>query len=396
MHLHEMKKKIAILSPLGYSGLAYYDYSLCQSLAKQGCLVELCTSDRWILKQKEKAFKCRYYYKKCSGPTSKLRKGVNYFLSLNRVWRYIDKNKIAMVHYQIPELPILDMLLFQKLKKNNIPIIFTPHDVNHNKDILFSRKGMERLYKYANVIVALNTTSKEKIIKLYNVEEEKVVIIPHGNYSYFISNMPVIEARMRLAIPVNRFVILYFGNLTHSKGIHLFLQSLKYLKKRKADIFVLIAGRPEAGLCENAVRHIISDAGFEDSARLDFGFVPENRASMYYFAANLVVLPYLNISESGVLRYAHSCGRATLCSSLPSFQEQIQEGVNGFLFNHDRDEDLALAILKIMEGNKCEHVGLQAKKISDTTYSWDMIAKNTLALYDNVNLEYERKKWKLV
>lgn len=391
MRLDKYKRRIAILSPLGYTGLAYYDYSLCQSLANQGCSVELCTSDRWILKQKQKKFECKLYYMNCSGPSSKIWKGINYALSLNRVWQYIINSNITMVHYQIPELPVLDLLLFKKLKNNNIPIIFTPHDVIHNKKVMLSSNCMSKLYDNADAIVALNKTSKEHMIQNYKLNASKIEIIPHGDYSYFINSMSTSEARMHLAIPEDKFVILYFGNLTRSKGIYLFLESLKFLTQRREDIFVLIAGRPESSLCEDTVKRFISDTGFDGSALLDFGFIPENQVSYYYFASDLVVLPYLSISESGVLRYAQSCGRAVLCSNLQSFKEQIQDGMNGFIFNQDSPAELAATVLGLIEGSKCQKVGHQAKKLSDLRYSWDTIAMKTIELYDCVYSKFVRR-----
>ena len=48
---------VAVISPLGYTGLAYYDYSLCQSLAEQGIDVDLYSSDRWILDSHQPFFR---------------------------------------------------------------------------------------------------------------------------------------------------------------------------------------------------------------------------------------------------------------------------------------------------------------------------------------------------
>ena len=98
------------------------------------------------------------------------------------------------------------------------------------------------------------------------------------------------------------------------------------------------------------------------------------------FASDLVVLPYLEISESGVYKYAQTCRIPVLCSDIDEFKESIIEDKNGFMFKRNDYKDLAKSVIEIISSGKLQESGGNIIN-SKNKNSWADIARNTATLY---------------
>ena len=111
------------------------------------------------------------------------------------------------------------------------------------------------------------------------------------------------------------------------------------------------------------------------------GFIPDKDVASFYFASDLVILPYLEISESGVYKYAQTCGIPVVCSNLDEFQDSILHDQNGFLFNKNNSNDLANVIIDIFKNDK---INKFKRKDGKTRNSWVEISRQTKSIYLNV------------
>ena len=110
------KINICMIAPLGYTGMAYYDHSLCQSLAQIGVDVVTITSQYRIVKPSNISYTVRENFIKTYGSLSRLMKGVNYCYCMMKILFFIIKNKFRIVHFQLLELPEVDITIFILLK----------------------------------------------------------------------------------------------------------------------------------------------------------------------------------------------------------------------------------------------------------------------------------------
>ena len=75
-------------------------------------------------------------------------------------------------------------------------------------------------------------------------------------------------------------------------------------------------------------------------------YIPTNDVNHYFAAADLVILPYKRISQSGVLMMAVSYQKAVLTSDLPPFKEVLSNDKTGFLFQSENIDSLADKIIQ--------------------------------------------------
>lgn len=374
--------KLIVVSPLGYTGIAYYDYSLCQSLSDCNLDVTLCTSDRWFLNNYNNKFKIIQLYKRCSGDKSKVIKGINYIISSFKIFLFIIKHKFMVAHFQILELPIIDCGLIISLKLLGIKIVLTQHDINHYKSNSLSKLINNLIFKCCDSIIVHKAINKVKFNKANNIEEKIISVVPHGGYEYFIDSYLTKEsARNKLKLNQTDKIILFFGNIIHIKGLHVLIDALPLIKGEINNINLVIAGRVCDNINPKSISKHIQKNKVENNVTLNLGFIPDKDVASFYFASDLVILPYLEISESGVYKYAQTCGIPVVCSNLDEFQDSILHDQNGFLFNKNNSNDLANVIIDIFINDK---INKFKRKDGKTRNSWVEISRQTKSIYLNV------------
>src|SRR5205085_2947160 len=73
-------------------------------------------------------------------------------------------------------------------------------------------------------------------------------------------------------------------------------------------------------------------------------FIPDEETELYFKAADVLVLPYKHIYQSGVLFLGYSFGLPVLAADVGSLKDEIVDGKTGFAFRPEEPADLVIAI----------------------------------------------------
>ena len=103
-------------------------------------------------------------------------------------------------------------------------------------------------------------------------------------------------------------------------------------------------------------------------------------------SADLIVLPYRQIYQSGVLMMAMTIGRPCLTSDLDTFKDIITEGVDGYLFESENANSLAQKIIDIIDHGNLNEITENANRLIEEKLNWDTIANQTITIYERLNL----------
>jgi glycosyltransferase involved in cell wall biosynthesis len=105
----------------------------------------------------------------------------------------------------------------------------------------------------------------------------------------------------------------------------------------------------------------------------------------YYASADLVVLPYKRIYQSGVLMMSMSYERAVLVSDLPPLTEVVQDMKTGFVFESENSKSLSEKLNQILsDANKLEEVRIKGFNYIKSKYDWLEIGKETKKSYQSI------------
>ena len=386
-----MKKKVAIIDHLGAHGSShhFYLFGQAQGLIENNVLVNLYTNATTI-NPEIKGLGFYQFYKRLFN-TNKIIAFFRYFIGSLRSHIHAKISKCNIFHYHLfgsSALVVFNMIL---AKIFFAKICLTIHDVksfsNNSKFSFYSKL----IYFFADIIITHNKFSADEIISNYSFLENKIQIIPHGNYIPFIE----IEkdknfARQKIGINENKFVLLFFGMIKSVKGLDVLLKAMPEIIKNNKEVILLIAGKPWRDDFSK-YEEIIKDLKIEKYCKLDIKFIDHKDVSLYYASSDIVVLPYRRIYQSGVLMMSLCYKKPVIVSDLPSFKEIIVDQENGVFFSSDDSVSLANAVSKLMSDNDLvELVRKNAYNLMEQKFSWQRIGKLTNDAYNKISYFYKK------
>lgn len=349
-------KKIAIIDHVGnkLGGHAQYTSELASALRAQGHDTLIYSNFSHDLSDKNK------YY----GHSGII------WLSLSHLkvmYRLLFQKRSVIMHLFSFDIKMFLFVLLIKLTFNKIHLIV--HDVNNlqKKETRFPSV----ILKLVNTISVHNEISKREL-QLYS--NKLIHIIPHGRYEHNMLSLPSKdESRKILNLNTSSFILLFFGQIKHSKGLDILLRALS--KVSDGSVELVIAGRGDKSDKER-YKKLILNLNLQEKITWIDRYIENSEVYDFYNSADLCVLPYKNIYQSGVLIMAMSYGTPVLCSNLDAFREVIVDGQNGFLFETEDSSNLARVIEKISIQNSSilPHVSTRAQQFVEDNFDWQAIA----------------------
>ena len=377
--------RIAVIEPVGgHGGMDYYDFGLCGGLAKTGVDVVLHTCDETVIPAVA-GFEVRHTYRGIYGKSAAWRRGVRFARGSLRAISsaVLEKRKIVHFHFfRVGSLALMNVLLARFMCRK---VVITAHDVESFVSSLEVPFMSRMAYRLAHAVVAHNQLSRAELVGRLNVSPDKIAVIPHGNYLHMLAPMPKPEeAKARLEIPADAKVLLFFGQIKDVKGLDLLVQAMSDVLKKHPEALLLIAGKlwkTDFSLYQNK----IDELGIADSCRKHIRYIKDDEVPLYYASAELVVLPYRHIYQSGVVLMAMSYGKAVLVSDIPGMTEIVSKGVNGFVFHQGDVGDLAIQINAALDEDDVRaHLAQQGYLHVRDKYDWLAIGESTGKCYETV------------
>ena len=222
------------------------------------------------------------------------------------VGKEINKQRpdIVIVRYWIPLMgPCLGTIL-RIIKKNKHTRIICIADnvVPHEK-----RPGDNAFTRYFIKPVDAFITMSEKVLSdLRLFTPKKALLVPHPLYDNFGDKISKSQARMHLSISKEQKIILFFGFIRKYKGLDILLDAMSILQKspvNNQNIKLLIAG--EFYDDPRLYNEQIDRLDIRESLILHTHFIPDSEVKNYLCAADVVIQPYRNATQSGVTPLAY-------------------------------------------------------------------------------------------
>lgn len=282
------------------------------------------------------------------------------------------------------------MLYYRFLGKK---IALTAHNVNAAKrdgnDSWLNRMTLKIQYDLADHIFVHSHKMKGELMADFAIPGNKVSVIPFGiNNTVPISNLSEVESKRQLGITGDEKVILFFGNIAPYKGLEYLVSAFIELLKKGRSYRLLIVGKPKGRQSYwNGIRRAIARSGSRDRVIERIEYVPDEATELYFKAADVLVLPYTRVFQSGVLFLGYNFGLPAIASNVGALKEEIIEGQTGFVFKPQDSSDLARKIEEYFKSELFHNLETRRVKIkahANERYSWNKVAAITTAVYSTL------------
>jgi D-inositol-3-phosphate glycosyltransferase len=279
------------------------------------------------------------------------------------------------------------MLYYRALGKR---IVLTAHNVNAGErdgnDSLLNRLTLRMQYALADHVFVHTEKMRKMLQAEFNVADSKVSVIPFGiNSTVPNTALTRAEARQRLGLAASDRVMLFFGNIAPYKGLEYLVEAMLILAGKSADYRLLIAGQPKN--CERyweSIRQRLSDPKLRSCVDKRIEYVPDADTEIYFKAADVLVLPYTRIFQSGVLFLGYNFGLPVIASDVGSLRDDIVEGMTGFVCRPRDAIDLARQLENYFSSELYTQLDLRRCQIQDFAnqkYSWVRVGDTTRSVY---------------
>lgn len=291
---------------------------------------------------------------------------------------------IIVVRYWLPFMgPCLGTILrLAKKNKNTKVVCIADNIIPHEKRI-----GDTAFTKYfVKPIDAFVTMSKKVLQDLQHFSAKPAQQIQHPLYDNFGDIITKQEARKYLNLNQDENIILFFGFIRKYKGLDLLLEAMKLLtvdSKRSTEIKLLVAGE----FYEDRKQYddLIEKLDINNQLILRTDFIQDSEVKYYLCAADFVIQPYKNATQSGVTPLAYHFEKPMLVTNVGGLPDLVPNDKVG-LIAEPNAADIAKKIAALYAFGEAHF--LPYLKEEKKKYSWNILTKMIVELSNPITCKH--------
>lgn len=198
----------------------------------------------------------------------------------------------------------------------------------------------------------------------------KMTVVPHGNYAFFT----------RFAKPgvSEEPMVLFFGRILPYKGVQYLLDAAPTIVGAVPEARIVIAGEGNFSPYAHAAKAC-------PNVQVLNQFISEAQVAMLFQRCSVVVLPYVEASQTGIIPIAYSFRKPVIATRVGSIPEVVEDGATGHLVPPRDSVKLAEAVVRLLQDAlRRREMGENAYRKMREMLAWDKICETTLKTYERV------------
>ncbi|MFO7924774.1 MAG: glycosyltransferase [Bacteroidales bacterium] len=275
-----------------------------------------------------------------------------------------------IVHYWMPFFaPALGSVIRRVKKKHKVCVIGLLHNLEPHEKMVASGRLNRYFLESCDGFITMSSTVMNDLKMTGTVKPVKV--IPHPVYDFFGESVSRQVACDYLGLDQDQHHLLFFGIVRSYKGLDLLFRSLANNRVSHINLKLLVAG--EFYENENKYLDLAERLGVEKMILFTNSFVPKEDVGHYFSASDMVVLPYLTATQSGVTQIAYHFNKPMLVTNVGGLKDVVPHGRVGYVCEKDPDE-IAAAIADFFDNNRSADF-IRNIKSEKKKYSWNSFVK---------------------
>lgn len=321
-----------------------------------------------------------HYYKF----SNNLVKGLSYFISIIKLFILVRKYNPRLIHIEWIRVFYIDLLFLYWLRWRGVKIVYTAHNILPHSDLkgkYFSQ--YKHYYSKVDYIFVHTIRSKYELVNRFGIQDSKIVSISHGIIKMDIDETIVSEQKSFFDNKwklKGKIVFSSLGNQSEYKGFSLIkkMWMTNSWLRDNCDVCLIVAGK-------------ISEVDTSELDAIPNVYILGKHLSNNEFIAllrstSVVLLPYLQISQSGVLLTAINETVPVVVSNVGGLTDPLDVGKIGWNIGVPTIDNLSDTIKTIID-NPSEILEIKNNTTLWTsvknTFSWANSGKITSEVYRN-------------
>jgi glycosyltransferase involved in cell wall biosynthesis len=284
---------------------------------------------------------------------------------------------LPMLTQRIP----LDFWFLEFCTRKGSRVVLTVHDLLPHDSADIHKRTFQKLYRMVDVIICHSDHIRTRLRGEFEVDEDKISVIPHGPFFYDIPTGDV--AQFFIEEEPTSVIVLWQGIIFPYKGIDLLLDAWRGVEKSGTAARLVIAGTGSPEILA-AIQEQIAQLELK-RVTLQLRFISSEELVAVYRRADIVVYPYRAITTSGALATGLALGKTIVASDLTVFRELLTNEENALLVNPEKTEELAAVLIRLIGSAELrEEFAAKIRAMNFGDASWISIAKKTMDTYESI------------
>ncbi len=261
-----------------------------------------------------------------------------------------------------------------------IPLIFTCHNVFPHERFPLDRFLTKLVLKRADGYIVQSHLDEQDLLTIK--ADANYVVTPHPTYNAFkMKNIGKEEARQLIQLKCDVPMLLFFGFIREYKGLKYLLDAVLQIKKKMPDIMLWIVG--DFGEDKEQYLEQIEKNNIIDNVCLVEGYVPDQEVEKYFAASDLVVLPYVSATQSGIVQIAYGFEKPVVVTDVGGLPDVVRHRETGYIVPSRNAHEIANAVVSFYgEDKEIDWQGNIRKQSAE--FSWETMVERIERLLGNL------------
>ena len=292
-----------------------------------------------------------------------------------KVKKYLKSHKFDIIHGNSPKAT-LPILLSREKKFISYIHDLGPFETKLTK-IPIEKYLIKYIAKRATSITTVSNFIKKQFKRFMpKIDQNKIFNLYNGiekNYK----PLPDEANKLKNELGIKGQVLLYLGRIAPFKGVEHIIEAYQLAKQEIPDLNLIIGGLPDYSMNKS---YQVWKQKYKDIHFI--GFVHEEKLPIYYTMADIFITYSYSSEGFGLTSIeAIACGTPVICSSLPVFEEILQN--NAIFVPPKKPKKLAENILKLLKDDTLRNDLVENAQIFIKKYSWEEVGKRLEDVYNN-------------
>lgn len=315
---------------------------------------------------------------------------LEYHLNWCALLRRFQSHPPDVVHIQwLPLLgisPVLSEMRFvRNLHAQGLPIVYTVHNYLPHDTAPSVATVYHRLYCSVDHLIVHTESDRQRLLS-GGISERRITVIPMGPFFIEQYGFPSLRARELLRIKSDEFVLLMLGVIRPYKGIEETIRALAQLVNEYPNVRLWVVGNAINKKYVLYLQRLAARLGIQEYIEWRIGYVHSSQIGLFYAAADVVLFPYRDVSQSAAFLTAAGLGKCTISTRVGGLAEIVRDGENGLQIDSAEPDAIAEGLRRClaMTAEQRNAMGLALRDAVNQRCSWAQIAEKTVIVYKQV------------